>query len=297
MALLLRFFNPDLGVRLGVRMNDTIHDITDVYPSLTEWLRQSRGKPQTAIDELLLVARRSRRVFAAAVIDAPPLPNLPALLPPVDAQDVWASRVTCAQNSSTRTDLPVELPDSDAHILRAERPVIFFKAQARHVAGPYGLIGVRSDSTSCVPEPGLALLLNPALEVVGCGIGIDMTARDIEAESPLYLPQAKIFPAACALGPGFLLGGQRSLPHVVIQLSIERGGSSVYEASANTGSIRQDFPILAAHLERCGNFDEGVILLTTARILSPYDFTVQSGDMVQVTINSIGRLTMTAALV
>ena len=31
-----------------------------------------------------------------------------------------------------------------------------------------------------------------------------MSARDIEGENPLYLPQAKVYDGSCALGPGIL---------------------------------------------------------------------------------------------
>ena len=32
-------------------------------------------------------------------------------------------------------------------------------------------------------------------------IGNDVSSRDIEGANPLYLPQAKVFAAACAIGP------------------------------------------------------------------------------------------------
>ena len=35
-----------------------------------------------------------------------------------------------------------------------------------------------------------------------------MSARDIEGENPLYLPQAKIYDQSCALGPAITLPGQ-----------------------------------------------------------------------------------------
>ena len=68
-------------------------------------------------------------------------------------------------------------------------------------SGPGEPIRVRRDSKWSVPEPELALVLSPALKLVGFTIGNDVSARDIEGENPLYLPQAKLYDACCAIGP------------------------------------------------------------------------------------------------
>jgi len=75
----------------------------------------------------------------------------------------------------------------------------FFQGQREWVVGHHGEVGIRSDSTWNVPEPELSLVMNPALEVVGMTAGNDMSSRNIEGENPLYLPQAKIYSASCAL--------------------------------------------------------------------------------------------------
>jgi 2-dehydropantoate 2-reductase len=41
-----------------------------------------------------------------------------------------------------------------------------------------------------VPEPEFTLVISPDGKTVGYTIGNDMSARDIEGENPLYLPQA-----------------------------------------------------------------------------------------------------------
>ena len=48
------------------------------------------------------------------------------------------------------------------------------------------------------------LVINAAGAVVGYTIGNDMSARDIEGENPLYLPQAKVYDGSCSIGPGVL---------------------------------------------------------------------------------------------
>ncbi len=52
-----------------------------------------------------------------------------------------------------------------------------------------------------VPEPELALMVSPEKTLVGLTIGNDMSARDIEGENPLYLPQAKFYRQCCGPGP------------------------------------------------------------------------------------------------
>ncbi len=63
---------------------------------------------------------------------------------------------------------------------------------------------VRFDSRWSVPEPELALVVSDKQKLVGFTIGNDMSARDIEGENPLYLPQAKLYRQSCALGPCIL---------------------------------------------------------------------------------------------
>ena len=87
----------------------------------------------------------------------------------------------------------------------------FSRRHPSRVVGPGQPIRVRRDSRWCVPEPELALVLSPRLALVGFTIGNDVSARDIEGENPLYLPQAKVYDACCALGPAITLP-RRCLP-------------------------------------------------------------------------------------
>ena len=72
----------------------------------------------------------------------------------------------------------------------------------------------------------MALVISPRLQIVGYTIGNDVSARDIEGENPLYLPQAKVYDQSCALGPVVTLAD--AMPprdQVAIRLSIERKGA------------------------------------------------------------------------
>ena len=104
----------------------------------------------------------------------------------------------------------------------AARPELFFKATPHRVVGPGGAVRIRRDSRWSVPEPELALVVNARGRIVGCTVGNDMSARDIEGENPLYLPQAKVYAQSCALGPAMCVGRAALAPETRIHLSITR---------------------------------------------------------------------------
>ena len=80
------------------------------------------------------------------------------------------------------------------------------KSIGEKVAGPGDHAGIRADAKWQVPEPELALIMNSRGQWIGLSIGNDMSARDIEGENLLYLPQAKIFTHSCIIGPSILVG-------------------------------------------------------------------------------------------
>ena len=119
-----------------------------------------------------------------------------------------------------------------------------------------------------------------------------MSARDIEGENPLYLPQAKVYEQCCALGPCVLVSEQAlDLQATKITLSIERGGSKVFGSETNLGQMARDFEDLIEWLYRDQQFPDGVFLLTGTGIVPPDDFTLENGDLVSIDITGIGTLT------
>ena len=80
-----------------------------------------------------------------------------------------------------------------------------------------------------MPEPERALVLDSRGEVVGFTAGNDMSSRDIEGENLLYLPQAKVYRASCALGPFITIGASEADARPwTIAIRIERGGAEVF---------------------------------------------------------------------
>ncbi len=232
MIALLRYHDPQRGVRVGVRMGDTVHDVTEAVPTLGHWLRASAGRLNDALADLEMAALQGAVTLPFAALDNPPDERAHHFLAAVDDQDVWAAGVTYARSRDARQEEAVDGGDVYARVYAAERPELFFKAQGRWVVGPHDAVGIRADSAWNVPEPELALVINPALEVVGMTVGNDMSSRDIEGANPLYLPQAKIYTASCALGPQWVLGAVESWPETTIRIAIERAGETVVQDEA-----------------------------------------------------------------
>src|SRR5262249_17961478 len=176
-------------------------------------------------------------------------------------------------------------------VYSADRPELFLKATPERVVGPGQPVRVRTDSKWSVPEPELALVVSPDLRIVGYTIGNDMSARDIEGETPLYLPQAKIYKQSCAVGPVITLAAAMPpLPDVEIRLVIRRGRSVVFEGSTTLAQMARTPEALVDWLGRENEFPSGVILLTGTGIVPPDEFTLAPGDDVSISITGIGTL-------
>src|SRR5579884_777403 len=185
------------------------------------------------------------------------------LLAPIDRQEVWAAGVTYKRSREARERESVGAAAFYDKVYGADRPELFFKATPHRVAGPGGRVHVRRDSRWTVPEPELALVLSPHLKVVGYTVGNDMSARDIEGENPLYLPQAKVYDHACALGPVITLAdGMPPFDRVAVHLTIERLGERVFDGTTHLGEMARSCADLVKWLGRDNTFPHGVILLT-----------------------------------
>jgi 2-dehydro-3-deoxy-D-arabinonate dehydratase len=213
------------------------------------------------------------------------------LLAPLDQQEIWAAGVTYERSKQARMEESEFSASAYDLVYAAPRPELFFKALPDKVSGPGDPVGIRADSTWTVPEPELALLISAHGRVVGYTIGNDMSARDIEGENLLYLPQAKIYRHSCALGPTIRFGAsERDARSWTIALSIRRSGGEVFAGTTHLDRIRRPFDELAAFLVRSQDLPHGAVLLTGTGIVPPDDFSLQPGDDVAIRISGIGEL-------
>jgi 2-dehydro-3-deoxy-D-arabinonate dehydratase len=215
-----------------------------------------------------------------------------ALRAPIGTQEVWAAGVTYFRSRTARMEEAKAGGGGDFYdrVYTAPRPELFFKATARRVVGPGQPVRVRSDSRWSVPEPELALVINARGGIIGYTIGNDMSARDIEGENPLYLPQAKVYAESCALGPCVLLTADPLPPDTPIALRIDRRAAVVFEGSTTLAAMKRSVQELAEYLFRDNVFPCGCVLLTGTGIVPPDDLALQSGDVIAITIPPIGTL-------
>jgi 2-dehydro-3-deoxy-D-arabinonate dehydratase len=214
------------------------------------------------------------------------------LLAPIDHQEVWGAGVTYERSKQARQEESEQGGSFYDQVYRAPRPELFFKATPSRVVGPGAPIRVRRDTRWCVPEPELALVLSPALKLIGFTVGNDVSARDIEGENPLYLPQAKVYDACCALGPFITLApAMPPAPSVSIRLTIERAGQTVFDGSTPVSRMARTFDELVGWLGIDNVFPDGVVLLTGTGIVPPDEFSLQAGDHVTIAVDGIGSLT------
>ncbi|APZ93532.1 Fumarylacetoacetate (FAA) hydrolase family protein [Fuerstiella marisgermanici] len=225
--------------------------------------------------------------------DTPPIPlSKVEFLAPVDQQEVWAAGVTYKRSQVARMEESESGASHYDKVYDADRPELFLKATPSRVSGPGQSVRVRSDSNWSVPEPEFTLAINPDGKIVGYTIGNDMSARDIEGENPLYLPQAKVYRQCAGLGPCVLLAdGPLDLEGTQIELIIERSGSRIFTGTTDLGQLHRKLDDLATWLYRESEFPNGAFLMTGTGIVPDDDFTLEDGDTVSITIAGIGTLT------
>jgi 2-dehydro-3-deoxy-D-arabinonate dehydratase len=215
-----------------------------------------------------------------------------SLLPPVDRQEVWAAGVTYLRSRDARMEEAKESGGDTFYdkVYEAERPELFFKSTAARVVGHNQPVRIRKDSTWNVPEPELALYITASGDIAGYSIGNDMSSRSIEGENPLYLPQAKVYDGAAALGPCLYVPASPIPPSTKIRIEIKRGAELMYSDETPISQMKRSHTELVSFLYRELSFPEGCFLMTGTCLVPSSDFTLQPGDMVTITIEGIGTL-------
>ncbi len=210
---------------------------------------------------------------------------------PINRQEVWAAGVTYKRSQTARMEESESAATHYDHVYSAARPELFFKGMANRVSGPHEPVRVRADSQWSVPEPEFTLAINPDKKIVGYTIGNDMSARDIEGENPLYLPQAKVYRQSCGLGPVVLLANEPLvLEKTHITLTIRRDGRDVFQDDTSLDQLNRTLEELVDWLGRDNDFPNGAFLLTGTGIVPPDEFTLEDGDHVSIEVTGIGTL-------
>lgn len=284
-SIFLTGYQDISGIKLGVQKGDTLYALDEAAVPSLEWLLQ-HVPASTLLQHL-------EDAITYPISDTPSI-TLAGLL---RNQPVWAAGVTYKVSEEARER---ESANSTVYsrVYAAQRPEVFWKAAGHEIVSIDESVGIRVDATWSVPEPELTVVYNARMEVIGFTIGNDMSSRDIEGENPLYLPQAKVYDRACALGPRiWLQPGAQSFPLVSIEIRIWRAGETVFSGATNTDRLNRTLTELTDYLGRCKQFPYGVLLMTGTGIVPPDSFTLAEGDTVEITIEPIGTLSNPVSVV
>jgi 2-dehydro-3-deoxy-D-arabinonate dehydratase len=270
--------------------------------------RTSRGPVLHSDDQWRLVDREwddlvcdddLHDVLAAAARTLKSDPSLASLaaapLPPIGPrQELWAAGVTYLRSRTARMEESETAGGGDFYdrVYRADRPELFLKATPHRIVGHGGALHLRSDSKWIVPEPELVLVVTPRGSIVGYTIGNDLSCRDIEGENPLYLPQAKTFDRCAALGPALLVSSAPPAD-AAVRLTVRRVGRAVAEGATTLAQMKRTPEELVGYLFRDNAHPSGCLLMTGTGVVPPDDFSLQPGDVVDITIDGIGTLSNT----
>jgi 2-dehydro-3-deoxy-D-arabinonate dehydratase len=210
---------------------------------------------------------------------------------PVEPPEVWGAGVTYERSLDARVK-ESSVKELYTLVYDADRPELFLKdAGCRRTVGPGKPIGVRGDSSWDVPEPEIGVVLGEAGALAGLTIGNDVSSRDIEGTNPLYLPQAKIFAGACALGPAVLVPEDWEAPLEIRIRIVDASDRELFAGETSTARMRRSFPELVEWLLRDNPVPPGSVLLTGTGVVPPDDFTLEPGHMVEIHVPGIGTLT------
>jgi 2-dehydro-3-deoxy-D-arabinonate dehydratase len=215
---------------------------------------------------------------------------------PLDPPEVWCAGVTYERSRDARVDEAV-VKDVYTMVYEANRPELFLKdAMSRRTVGPDESIGIREDATWNVPEAEIGVVLGERGRILGFTIGNDVSSRDIEGANPLYLPQAKVYAAACAIGPAILPAADAEDVFELTLRIVAEDGAELFAGGASTARMRRSFEELVSWLVRDNPVPPGTVLLTGTGIVPPDDFTLLPGHRVEIHVPGIGTLSNPVAL-
>jgi 2-dehydro-3-deoxy-D-arabinonate dehydratase len=272
---LLRVRDEAGRVRVGVVAGDELSVLAtdDVLATL------EGGEPPDAVDSVPIL---DAETFA--------LPEPWTLLAPLVAPETWAAGVTYERSRDARLR-ESRVADVYDLVYDAERPELFLKdAAGRRTVGPGEPIATRADASWTVPEPELAVVLGAGGAPLAATIGNDVSSRDIEGANPLYLPQAKIYAGACALGPALLVPVDWSVPFDIELRIVSPDGELLFAGQTSTANMRRSFTELIEFLRRDNPLPAGTVLLTGTGIVPPDDVTLAPGQTVEIHVAGIGTL-------
>lgn len=277
-------FQSGNGVSLGSIVEGSIYDLTSVDGTKFKDLNSLYNVADSNTPKMVDIASDAMKKAKKLTY------NYSLLKIPVKPAEIWAAGVTYLRSRQAR-ESETKTKGLYDYVYEATRPEIFLKDSGLRCRGPGEEVAVRGDSNWSVPEPELTVLCDGESKVVGYTAGNDLSSRDIEGENPLYLPQAKVYRGSSSIGPVIVTPDEVQDPRSLeIRMRIKRNGNQVFEGSTNTSQMKRSVPELLSFLKRDNVLNTFTLLMTGTSIVPPDNFTLQTGDQVEIEIEKIGTL-------
>jgi 2-dehydro-3-deoxy-D-arabinonate dehydratase len=220
--------------------------------------------------------------------------SMEKVITPFDPPEIWGSGISYYISRKRYSEKNVAMIEGKTiyeTVYDAERPETFFKGTARCVIGHNGQIRVRRDSNWTLPEPELAVVIDFSGKILAYTIFDDVSARDIEAENPLYLPQSKIYDESSAFGPFLVTPEEFGNPYEKnISMKIYRNNNVLFEGKTSTSNMKTKIEKQIHFLLIDNHVPDGTILTTGTSIIPSREKGLNEGDIVEISIDCLGSL-------
>lgn len=287
---LVQFYLPESGCRIGVLDDGKVLDITSPEMCSTMDLIERAASEGVTVEDVVSKLDTNGKCSYESLSILPDN-SKPHLLIPIHPPEVWGCGVTYKRSAEMRDEDTTGESGIYDHVYFAERPELFFKATAPRCVGPNDYIGIRRDSTLTAAEPELAYIIGKEQSIIGFTVCNDVSAWDIERENPLYLPQSKIFHRCCALGPVLTLSSGIGDPYDLnITCTIIRDDKVIFAGEVSSSAMKRTFDELTGFLCRDNPILMGTVMTTGTGIMIPNDYALTAGDVVEIEIEGIGKL-------
>ena len=277
-------FQSSSGISFGALKDGWLHDLSHLDPVVFRSLNSAYTRAGSDVPAMVGLIeegmKKARRVKYEEGL----------LRIPVESPEIWGAGVTYRRSKEAR-ETETKTKGIYDRVYEAARPELFVKDTGLRCRGPGEEICVRSDSAWTVPEPELTVVFDEETRVVGYTVGNDVSSRDVEGENPLYLSQAKVYRGSSAIGPVVVTADDIADPlKLEIRMKVLRSGEVAFRGAVNTSHMKRAIRELGEYLRRDNVLRRFTLLMTGTAIVPPDDFTLQSGDTVEIEIEGIGVL-------